>query len=651
MRMRRAPLVAVALAIVVGAAGAATAPGSSGVAPPAGQIVFASTRATASPGVLYALAPGVAPRALSPRAFTATGLAASPRGRAYALWSNRSGPFRLMISPRGGSTLRTVVIPGRAGADLRYQSWAPVFSPDGTRLLIPYTPASSVAGRLRFALADVRSGPAKPLSLPCGETPLWSPDGLLVACTDFRIKRVFVADLAGHVRFSAPGTVVSWSADGRLAVAGTARTAIMTSQGHLLQQFAGVAREWSPDGRYLALTRGRSLVLAQPGRGADRVLATGPAGVQYYWMAFTPDGHDIGYEGGTDPPELAPVAGGPARQLVAGFGAVWSPDDRLAFSVLKGATATVEIGDRLGRHARVVARLPYDDHDIFTLAWLGDGSRLLSNVGTRDHADLWTMNADGATQSRLTATGDRIGEPAWSSDGTRLAYDDASFSGGNCGYCGGSVAIAAANGRKLALVPGESAGEQSSEGSPTWSPSGTQLAVSDDFSGGVYVTGLDGSGRAQIAQDPALAPAWSPDGGTVAYIDASSGSIWGVAPTGGAARRLLPASKLKALSVAWSPDGGLLAFSTTTGIFVAPADGSGVPRRIAAIRGSPNHARISFSPDGQWIAFPMLAGSVHPYTAISVVAIDGSGLRQLTKGPFDSFDPAWRPAPAPVPQS
>jgi Tol biopolymer transport system component len=547
-----------------------------------------------------------------------------------------------MISS-GAGRLRAVVVGGRAGVGAT--SWPPVFSADGTRLLIPYLPAHSADDRLQVAVADVGSGPARHLSTPCREPPLWSPDGLLIACTGPAFDHVSVADLLGRVRFTVPGSNALWSADGQLAVTNASRTTVVSARGVVTARLNGIAQTWSPDGHVLALVRPDALVLADPSRlGPVRIVIHRP---DVLWAAFTPDGRDLAYAvSGDAHPRIAPVAGGPSRPLAGGVvEGTWSRDGRYAFSRVSGTTITLTVGDRFGRGARVVGRFPFDDHGMSSSAWLGDGSRLLFDDSTRDHADLWTMAADGSRQRRLTDTGRRISAPAWSADGRRLAYDSAPFKGGLCGYCGGGVVVADAHGRKLSLVPGSTPGAESGKGGAAWAPSGTRIAVSDDYNGGIYVVGLDGSGQAQIAPDASASPAWSPDGATVAYTDSfDGGAIWGVDPTGAVRRPLLPLSTLKARSVAWSTDGRLLALSTADGVYFAPADGSAAPQRVASAR-SPG--RPTFSPDGTWLAFAAQTGGVYPYRAIYRVGVDGTGLRQLTAGPFDSADPAWRPQPPP----
>jgi Tol biopolymer transport system component len=641
MRRCRRLLAVITLAAALGAASTTPAPGSNRAAAPAGEIVFVSDRATANPGEIWALAPGTAPRDLSRSPYADVTLATAPQGRSYAFWSDRAGPWRLMISP-GGGALRSVVVGGPAAVG--YPSFAPVFSPDGQRLLIPFVGAGS-SQRLQLAVADVRSGNARRVAAPCILPPAWSPDGRLFACVGPGNTQVSVADVLGHVHFTVPGASALWSADGRLAVVQAKQTAVLSAQGQVLERENGVARAWSPDGRALALTRPGALFLAEPGRSSALHIVYRHGDGSIYSVAFTPDGRDISYIGSNVEPTVVPVAGGASHLLPAGFAGSWSRDGRYAFAFTntKGTTLTIKIGDRLGRRARTVGRIRFDDHGDFALAWLGDGSRLLSASSVRAHADLWTMRADGGGLRRLTSTGARISQPAWSVDGSKLAYVSAPYSGGLCGYCGGGIVIADPAAHKLSLVPGATPGSASDDGNASWSPSGTQLAVSSVYTGGVVVVGVDGSGRTELVpSDTAASPAWSPDGATIAYTSYEGGGVWGVGPTGADRRRLLPPAKKHATSVAWSPDGRLLAFTTTAGVYVSASDGSGTPRQVAAAVGP---GRPSFSPDGAWLAFAAQAGTLHPHIAIYTVGVDGAGLKQITTDPHDSSDPAWRPAP------
>ncbi len=78
MSRRRALLLATAVAAVLGAS-TAPAVGSGSATAPAGEIVFTSDRASADPGEIYALAPGVAPRDISRSPYVDAAMATARR--------------------------------------------------------------------------------------------------------------------------------------------------------------------------------------------------------------------------------------------------------------------------------------------------------------------------------------------------------------------------------------------------------------------------------------------------------------------------------------------------------------------------------------------------------------------------------------------
>jgi Tol biopolymer transport system component len=398
----------------------------------------------------------------------------------------------------------------------------------------------------------------------------------------------------------------------------------------VITHVAGAARAWSPDGRRLALARPEGLVLVAPMRGAvPRLVARTRTALT--WVAFTPDGRDIAFAGATGDARIVAATGGPSRAFSARPGGTWSRDGRYAVAVAGRQGVRVQVRDSLGHVREVSGALPYDDQSVSIVAWSGDGRALLYDTSASGLPELWSMHADGSGQSRLSTTARPLAEPAWSAAGTRLAYSSAVPGGGG-------IVLADARGRTLARVGADQGG--SADDSPSWSPSGRRLAVADSQAGGITVVDTAGGRRTDVAVD-GVAPAWSPDGSTIAFVDLDDGTVWGSAANGAGRHRLLPAAIRGVRALAWSPDGKRLAFSTDTGISIATPDGTDPGRAIVRARAP---GRPSFSPRGNQIAYAAETGAVHPYRAIFVAGVDGRERRQLTTGPYDSRDPAWRPA-------
>ncbi len=102
---------------------------------------------------------------------------------------------------------------------------------------------------------------------------------------------------------------------------------------------------------------------------------------------------------------------------------------------------------------------------------------------------------------RLIVPGEEIGSPAWSPDGTRIAYAQLQqiFVANTDGS--GRTAVVTING-------------DASPSPPLWSPDGSHIVYA--AGGRLYVVGLDGSAPSPLVKD--FIPAWSPDGNTIAYV-------------------------------------------------------------------------------------------------------------------------------------
>jgi Tol biopolymer transport system component len=155
-------------------------------------------------------------------------------------------------------------------------------------------------------------------------------------------------------------------------------------------------------------------------------------------------------------------------------------------------------------------------------AWSPDGTRIAFRSANpsppQSNGRIYVINADGTGLRQLTPDHPLPGvdphdeSPSWSPDGSRLVFTRS-----------GTLAFINADGSDLTLL------WQCGCGSPAWSPDGEWLAFDmwDDNNLDVYVMRIDGTELRRLTTSPAVEarPRWSPDGSRVVFYRSEPGRL------------------------------------------------------------------------------------------------------------------------------
>lgn len=175
---------------------------------------------------------------------------------------------------------------------------------------------------------------------------------------------------------------------------------------------------------------------------------------------------------------------------------------------------------------------------------------------------IWRTNMNGTMLTKLTSFGSGARNPAWSPDGSTIAFEKLTSGGTDLGK------------NEIYLMPPDAAQLTMlcAGNNPCWSPDSQQICYR--WENDLWISNAQGGQRHKLTDTPEeieVYPAWSPDGNAIAYQVYKSGdtkqghNIWmkektstGDWPTG--ATPVTATSGIWNVHPAWGPDGVTLVF-------------------------------------------------------------------------------------------
>jgi len=249
--------------------------------------------------------------------------------------------------------------------------------------------------------------------------------------------------------------------------------------------------------------------------------------------------------------------------------------------------------------------------------------------------NLWVADADGENAQSALASPEPIISPAWSSNGTQLAY--VSFESRKPVVYVHNVA-----GGQRRLI----ANFRGSNSAPAWAPDGRTLAVTLSREGGsqLYTIDANGGEPRRLTQSAGIdtEPVFSPDGRSIYFVSDRGGApqIYRMPSTGGNPERVTFTGGYN-ISPAVSPDGRWLAYISRIGgafkLQVMELSGGGA---VNSITDTTADECPSFAPNGRLIVY---ATRQNGREALMTTTLDGKIKARLAGQGGDIREPDWGP--------
>ncbi len=261
-------------------------------------------------------------------------------------------------------------------------------------------------------------------------------------------------------------------------------------------------------------------------------------------------------------------------------------------------------------------------------------TRIAYVLQTGNGYELQIADADGQNPQVMLRSRHSIISPAWSPDGTRLAY--VSFESSKPVIYVQTLAT----GQRVPV-----ANYKGNNSAPAWSPDGSRLAIvlSRDGISQIYTINVDGSDLRRVMRSPLIdtEPQFTPDGNSLVFTSDRGGNpqIYKVPVSGGEAQRLTFSGSYN-ISPRVSPDGNQLVYVTRrNGAFRIAAMGlnTGTEQLLTA---GPDDQSPSYAPNGMQILYSSIQDG---RSVLAVTSVDGRVKQTLSSLNGKVREPTWGP--------